>query len=130
MPKIIEYTLKDTAARTQYVTIDDQDLDWLKAQLIQYLAVIAELDSTHDEDQRYFREQWCHRRQKTLPKGRNGLNTPASYIGGLVSNTVFGEQRDFTRHQLDAVEIISSGMSIYDQNLFSQITFRQRLFSD
>lgn len=108
--KIIKYIPKITSARTQYREIDPEDMRWLQTELIRWLAIMSELDQNRDEDSRWVREQWWHKRTDTLPKGQCGQNTPASFIGGLVKNLVFGQQRDLSDKQMDAVQWISHVM--------------------
>jgi hypothetical protein len=113
--KIIKYTPKQTLAKTQYVEISTDDFGYITQQLIQVAARILELDTTRDEDWRLIKDQYFHRRRKDLPKGKLGENTPASFIGGLINNLVFGTQRDFTEHQINAIETIFGALNqIYD----------------
>jgi hypothetical protein len=110
MARIIKYTPKITSARTEYREIDPEDLTWLKSELIQWLSIMGELDMSRDEDSRWVRDQWWHKRTSTLPKGKEGQNTPCSFISGLINNLVFGSQRDITDKQMDAIQNISSVM--------------------
>jgi hypothetical protein len=71
------------------------------------MAFMCEMDMSHNEDLRAVREQWWHRRTKSLPSGREGMNTPASFIGGLVNNMLFGQQRDLSDRQMDGIEYVS-----------------------
>ena len=108
--KTIKYTPKITSARTEYRELDPEDLTWLKSELIQWLAIMGELDMSRDEDSRWVRDQWWHKRSGNLPKGKEGQNTPCSLVSGLVNNLVFGTQRDITDKQMDAIQNISSMM--------------------
>jgi hypothetical protein len=105
--KTIKYIPKITSARTEYREIDTEDMTWIKTELFRWLAIMAELDQARDQDSRWVREQWWHKRTKNLPKGQLGENTPASFIGGLAQNLVFGDQRDLTDKQIDAIQNIS-----------------------
>ena len=105
--RTIKYIPKITSARTEYREIEPDDMSWLTLELMRWLATMAELDQCRDEDSRWVREQWWHKRTDTLPKGQHGQNTPASFIGGLVKNLTFGTQRDLSDKQMDAVQNIS-----------------------
>lgn len=112
--KTVKFVPKVTSARTEYREIDAQDMADIQQQLIRWLAVMSELDMTHNEDLRAVREQWWHRRTKMLPQGREGQNTPSSFIGGLVNNLIFGEQRDLSDRQMDGIEYVSKWMAEID----------------
>lgn len=112
--RTIKYLPKITQAPTEYREISEDDHQWLIETLSRWLARLAELDAAHTEDQRCVREQWWHRRTKTLPRSRQGLNTPCSFVGGCLWNMLWAEprQRDFTAHQMEGIEIISAVLGI------------------
>jgi hypothetical protein len=112
--KTIKFIPKITSARTEYREIEDSDMAEIQQQLIRWSAVINELDMTHNEDLRAVREQWAHRRSKGLPKGREGENTPASFVGGMINNLIFGQQRDLSDRQMEGIETVSKWMSEID----------------
>lgn len=112
--RTIKYVPKITSAKTEYREIDAKDLADIHQQLIRWLAVIGELDMTHDEDLRAVREQWAHRRSKSLPRGREGENTPASFVAGIINNMIFGDQRDLSDRQMEGIEYISKWMAEID----------------
>ena len=128
MAKIIKYTPKVTSARTEYREIDKDDLADIHQQLIRWLAVISELDMSRNEDLRAVRDQWAHRRTSSLPKGKEGENTPASFIGGIVNNMIFGQQRDLSSKQCDGVEYISKWMAEVDPEGSQSIRFQIGMF--
>lgn len=105
--KTIKYIPKITAAKTEYREIDPEDMAWLKMEIFRWLAIMSELDMARDADSQWVRNQWWHKRSKNLPKGRLGENTPASFVGGLANNLVFGDQRDLTDKQMDSIQNIS-----------------------
>jgi hypothetical protein len=127
MTKTYNYFPKQTSARTTYCEISQENLAEIKLELIKWLAKIAELDMTRDEDWRLVREQYFHKRSKLLPRGKSGENTPASFLGGLVLNTMFGEQRDLSEPQLEGITVISMAMSELWEDCES-IKFRIGLF--
>lgn len=108
MIKAIKYTPKITAAKTTYISIDEEDMQFVQLQLIQYLTRIGEWDNTNNEDQKQVNSQYFHKRRKELPKGENGLNTPVSFISGILNNLMFGNQRDLTERQTEGIESISA----------------------
>jgi hypothetical protein len=111
--RTIKYIPKITSARTEYREIDSEDQQWLQVELVRWLALIGELDQTHDEDIRLFRDSWWHRKSKDLSKGREGPNSPCSIIAGIVNNMMFKDtpQRDFTEKQMRDIEYISMTLS-------------------
>jgi hypothetical protein len=111
MTRTIKYIPKITQARTEYREISDDDMAWLKMEFWRWLAQMAELEQSRDQDSRWVLEQWWHRRTDTLPKGQSGQNTPSSFVGGLTQNLVFGTQRDLTERQIEGIQTISHVLS-------------------
>lgn len=111
--KIIKYMPKITSARTEYREISDLDHQWLIESQSRWMVRMGQLDQAASEDQRIVREHWWHRRTKTLPRGRQGLNTPCSFVSGCLWNMLWSQtlQRDFTQHQMEGLEIISQVMA-------------------
>lgn len=111
--KIIKYIPKITTAQTEYREIDPDDHVWLQTELIRWQTVIGELDQQHDQDSRWVRDEWWHRKSKKLHKGQHGPNTPCSVVAGIIHNIMFKEQpqRDFTRKQMEDIEYISLAMA-------------------
>jgi hypothetical protein len=107
MKRIIKYVPKATGARTEYREISVEDMAFVQSELIRWLSIMSELDMARDPDSKWVRDSWWHKRTDTLPRGKEGQNTPASFTGGLVNNMVFGTQRDITDKQMDAIMNIS-----------------------
>lgn len=137
--KEIYYTPKITAAKTQYNSISATDMLYIQNYCIRYLALMGEVSINQNEDLQQFVKQYWTKRNKTLPKGKNGLNTPQSFISGLLNNLMYGTQNDLSDIQMDALQNISAIMvrfvdAISDLNLqptapaLESILFRQRLF--
>jgi hypothetical protein len=122
--RTIKYIPKITSARTEYREIDANDIMDIQQQLIRWLAYMSELDMSHDEDLRAVREQFWHRRTKMLPQGREGQNTPASFIGGIVNNMMFGQQRDLTDRQCEGIEYVSKWMAELDPQVSVSLRFQ------
>jgi len=108
--KIIKYLPKHTGAKTNYREISEEDQQWLNLQMIRWLSAMAELDQQRDEDSRWVRDQWWHKRTDKLHRGQNGQNTPCSVVGGILNNMMFKDtlQRDFSDKQMADIEYISA----------------------
>lgn len=135
----INYDPKTTQAKTQYNKLDKADMDFVQAELIRYLSLMGELSKNRDREVQNIINQWYRKRTQTLPKGKDGWNTPESFISGLLNNIMFGNQNDLSQLQMDALENISANMSlIYDAvkglelqpntKDIEKLEFRQRLF--
>jgi len=107
---IIKYTPKITSANTTYVRIKPDDMETVKNEMIRYLAVIGEMDRLRQTEADQVRQS-MHTIINELPKSKSGPNTYASFIGGVINNTMFGEQRDLTLKQIDGIELVSKAMS-------------------
>lgn len=130
MSRTILYSIKNTAARTEYREIDKDEMAWLQTELIKYLSLMAERDLRSDKDNKWILHSFWHSRTDKLHKGKTGdsyrQNTPCSLIGGLVNNLLFGTQRDLTDKQMADIEYISMALAtIHD---VSPIKFRPRFF--
>ena len=139
MTKQITYEPKITSAKTQYNQLQANDMAYVHSQLIRYMALMGELSKNRDREVQNIINQWYRKRTQTLPKGKDGWNTPESFIAGLLNNLMFGNQNDLSQIQMDALENISANMSIiYDAvkglNLqpnttdIEKLEFRQKLF--
>jgi hypothetical protein len=124
MKRRIKYVPKLTGAKTEYREISQEDMSWIQQELIRWLSIMAETDQYRDPEVKYVRDQWWHRRSSNLPKGREGQNTPCSFIGGLVNNLVFGQQRDLTDRQMEAIMYISHIIGSAYDTICSEITFQ------
>lgn len=105
--KIIKYTIKQTNANTEYIQLDQQDTVWLKNELMRILSLMGELHVVNNHDLQQIINSWWTKKQRNLPKGRHGLNTPQSFISGLINNTMFGTQYNLSTQVLESLEIIS-----------------------
>ena len=132
MSRTIYYHPKKTVAKTEYREINENDMAWLKTELIRYLSLMAERDLRSDSDNKWILNQFWHARTNKLHKGKYDeiyrQNTPCSLVGGLVNNLIFGSQRDLTDKQMADIQYISMALStIHD---ISPITFKMKLFED
>lgn len=124
MKKRITFIPKITNARTNYREISIDDMAWIQQEMIRWLSLMAETDQYRDPEVKFIRDQWWHKKTSTLPKGREGQNTPCSFVGGLVNNMIFGEQRDLTDKQMDALMNISHILGAAYDSVCSEITFQ------
>jgi hypothetical protein len=123
MKRVIKFVPKSTGARTEYREISVDDMAFVQSEMIRWLALMSELDMARDEDSKWVNNQWWHKRTDTLPRGRAGQNTPASFVGGMINNLVFGEQRDLSDKQMDAIQNISHIMANFNDEC-SILTFQ------
>lgn len=107
----ILYYPKHTSAHTVYLELPDEDLAWLKTELIRWLAVMTESDTRTDAEWAQVLSQYWNRKTRTLPSSQQGLNTPATFVAGLINNLVFGTQRDITQRQMEGIRDISSNLA-------------------
>lgn len=114
--RIIKYFPKNTAAGTEYREIDEEEKGFILQQCIKALTIMAEYDkksSTTDSDAVWIRDQWWHKKRKDLHRGKDGMNSPCSVLGGIVNNMMFKtpQQRDFSDKQMTDIENIFNAMA-------------------
>jgi CRISPR/Cas system CSM-associated protein Csm2 small subunit len=126
MARTIPYVPKITGAKTNYREISQEDHDWLINQMIKATIKMATLSNTINEDQKQVRDQWYRKRRSSLPRGRDGQNTPESMIAGILDNMLYGEtpQRDFSDKQMDAIEDLFKWLDAIFPNEFEEPVFR------
>lgn len=93
---------KQTAARTIYYDMNDEDSAYLYRWLMQFLCDMTEL-ATHDAD---FQKIWMRRRPGTFPKGASGPNSLASMIGGIAGARLNNHKHNISEPQLDPLVAI------------------------
>lgn len=93
---------KITNAQTQYYEIAEEDEAWIYDWLIRFLADACELATQDPELER----EWFRRRPDTLPKGRRGPNSIASFVGGIISARVINPRHNLSQPQLDPLETV------------------------
>lgn len=123
--RYIKYIPKVTNAKTQYVTIDNDDMIWLQTEFIYWLSLMGMLDVNRNEDIRQVMKHWWYKRTGSLPKGATGQNSPLSLVSGLLNNLLFGTQHDLSTHTMDSIENISAQMVLFEQAL-EQISINTR----
>lgn len=129
MTRSIKYVPKLTGAKTEYRELTGEDHSWLLNQMMQWLVRMGTLSNTTNEDLKELRDIYWRKRRGSLPRGRDGMNTPESMIAGILENMLYkaNPQRDFTQHQCEALEDISKWMAAVDSE-FSQIVFQIGVF--
>lgn len=120
--KIIKYIPKHTAAGTEYREIDEDDKNFILQQCIRALSIMAEYDkksTTDNSDDIWIRDQWWHKKRKDLHRGKDGMNSPCSVLGGIVNNMMFKvpAQRDFSDKQMTDIENIFNGMAHFREEI-------------
>lgn len=108
MAKHIKYIPKHTAARTVYLELAEEDLAWLKTELIRWLTIMTESGTSHDDQWKAVLALYWNKKSKSLPKSKVGPNSPATFTAGLINNLVFGTQRDISESQMEGIRNISS----------------------
>jgi len=129
MAKTIYYVPKITSAKTEYREISEDDHNWLIQQMLCGLVKMGAIGNSHNEDFKLVRTQYWHRRRAALPKGRDGQNTPESFIAGILDNMLYSDnpQRDFTAKQMEGIEDIFNWLSAVDSCL-EEVRFMIRVF--
>lgn len=131
--KTINYYPKNTQAKTTYCEIDSKDMEYIQDQLLRYLCQMGELSINKNKDIKEFVSVFWQARNNELPKGVNGLNSPQSFVSGLLNNLKYGTQVDLTNKQLMAIEYISEVMvefldCVDDKNLNKVINNEKMVF--
>lgn len=111
MAKNIKYFPKNTSARTTYLELQEEDLDWLKSELIRWLSIMTESATAHDDMWKEVLALYWNKKTQSLPKSKEGPNSPATFIAGLINNLVFGSQRDLSDRQMEGIRDISNNLS-------------------
>lgn len=112
--RVIHYTPKVTSARTQYVTIEPNDMAWIQSEIVRWLSLMGALDSHRNQDIRLIQKHWWYKKSSTLPKGMDGQNSPLTFVSGILNNLMFGTQHDLSIIQMEALENISAQMANFD----------------
>lgn len=111
MSRIVRYVPKYTSAATQYVEMTEADSNWLLGEMTRITLEQCQLHPSNEEKLEFDNLYW-RRAKKSLPRGRQGLNTPEMFVTGLLHNIMYGSQKDFTVTQLEA---LSSIFAVYAQ---------------
>ena len=125
MAKTIPYVPKITGAKTQYREISDESRSYVLNTLMRGLVLMSTLSNTTNEDLKSVRNDYWRKRRSTLPRGRDGMNSPESMVAGILQNMLYAEQpqHDFSDKQMDAIEDISNWFAAMDDS-FEPIRFQ------
>jgi hypothetical protein len=119
--KIIPLWPKSTQANTQYWAMEPEDRAWLLEHMMRFLAEMAEV-MTHEAE---MAREMLRRRPTGYPRGRQGPNSHASMLGGIVLTLLDG--RDLSTPTLDAVEALTDIMAHYTDQ--PRVQFQRGLWS-
>lgn len=124
--KIIPYIPKITGAKTNYREISEADHNWLIQHMLKALVKMGTLGNTTNEDHKLIRDQWYRKRRATLPRGRDGQNSPESMLSGILENMLYAEnpQRDFSDKQQEAIEDMFKWLDAIFPGEFEEVMFR------
>lgn len=103
----IKYTPKPTAAGTQYLDIEEDNLMELISWMIRTQSTVAQMAQLNDTESAQFLDFYWHKRDRSFPVGKRGINTPSSFMAGVIHNLMYGGQRDLTEIQKDGLVRIS-----------------------
>lgn len=117
--KTINYLEKHVQRGLAYCEISQHEMQEIQIEMIRWVGMCGELSNSKNREVRSFINDWWFAHDKQLPKGRNGLNTPYSFISGIISNLLFGTQRDLSTLQMDGIERISEKIAQLEEILHS-----------
>jgi len=102
---------RQTAARTMYYDMNEDDSAYLYRWLMQFLCDMTEL-ATHDAA---YQREWMKRRPGTFPRGQSGPNSLASMIAGIAGAKLNNPKHNISEPQLDAlVSIFNELVPMYE----------------
>ena len=107
MIRKIFYNRKVTSANTTYLSISEEDTQFLISKCIQLQSYFGELSLVKDKDVRDV-YKWFTTPTKTLPYSNSmkRYNSPQSFISGTLNNIMFGSQREITETQSEHLQNI------------------------
>ena len=112
----INYSIKSTSASTDYLSVDQNDMEMIQVTVLGLLTYMTELSIAKDKDIRDF-TKWF-----TTPDKRYHFNTklkrhnsPQSFLAGTINNLQFGNQKDFSLLQMQTIQdIVNTCVDIID----------------
>lgn len=132
----INYTIKHTTANTDYLDIDQSDMEVIQLSVLGILSYMTELAIVKDKRVSNLITQWFNKPDKRYHynKKLGKYNSPQSFLAGTLNNLQFGHQKDFSLTQLqtlqhiinDCVDVIDkveevTEMSLQQKKLFTKI---------
>lgn len=112
----IYYSIKNTTATTNYMSIEQKDQEYLINSIISMSSYMNELSLCPDKDVKEI-YRWYIQPNKKLPYNKNYKkhNSPQSFIGGILNNFLYGSQKDLSDIQAGHLqEILTMYSSIND----------------
>lgn len=112
----INYSIKSTSANTDYLSVDQNDMEMIQVTVLGLLTYMTELSIAKDKDIRDF-TKWF-----TSPDKRYHFNSklkrhnsPQSFLAGTINNLQFGNQKDFSLLQMQTIQdIVNTCVDIID----------------
>lgn len=114
--KKIYYDVKNTSATTNYMALQQEDMNYLMNTIIGIQSYMAELSLCNDKDVRTLLK-WYQAPSKSLPYHSKWKrhNSPQSFIAGTLNNTMYGTQLDLSEIQGQHLQnIINNFVGIVD----------------
>jgi hypothetical protein len=111
----INYDIKYTAANTDYVSLDDNDMATVQITVLSILTYMTELSIARDKRIRDFTTVWFTQPDKRYHYNSKlkKYNSPQSYLAGILNNIQFGNQRDLSLLQLQTLQdIINTSVDV------------------
>lgn len=126
-PRQIKIVPKHTGAATQYYDLNADDEAYLYDWMIKFLADITEI-ATHNSE---IQQEYFKRQPKAYPRGKQGPNSFASMLAGIISAKLHNPKHNLSEPLLEPIEDIFDTICSYYSNLPNapeRIQFRQSLF--
>ena len=125
-PRTIKIVPKHSGAATQYYEMNVEDEAYIYDWMIKFLADITEIASHNAELMNNF-----FNRNRDFPKGRNGPNSFASMLAGVISAKLHNPKHNISAPLLDPIETIFDVLVEYYKDLPNapeRIKFKPNLF--
>jgi hypothetical protein len=141
---IINYSIKNTSAGTDYLSLDNKDMEVIQLSIIGVLTYMNELSITRNKDVRNLVTGWFNKSDKRYhySKKLGKYNSPQSFLAGTLNNLQFGYQQDFSLLQLqtlqdiinDCVDVIEkvedvTNIQLQQKKLYTKIWAQENMLS-
>jgi hypothetical protein len=139
----IYYDIKYTSAKTDYLSLDQQDMATVQISALGVLTYLTELSISNNQDMCNFTNWFTTQDRRYHYNSRLRChNSPQSFLAGILNNLQFGKQRDLSLMQLqtlqdivntcvDVIDLIEcvNGITIQQNKMFTKIWIQQNFFS-
>lgn len=115
---IINYSIKNTSAGTDYLSLDSKDMEVIQLSIIGVLTYMNELSISKNKDVRNLVTGWFNKSDKRYhySKKLGKYNSPQSFLAGTLNNLQFGYQQDFSLLQLQTLQdIVNDCVDVIDK---------------